>query len=169
MVWFITVIAFKSVGFCRNNYFKIISNAPSNLICNIWKFIFHSLLQFFDVLSNDITLKGLFLHNCVVFSLFCVAIVIFEPVFERAYFGTDFVTVCQITLCPTFSGTFHRFFFFSFFFFNWKWNFGAGESANSKRRTKQVCQHAAGRNWRYYNVSRDENPKRENEMDSPSF
>ena len=93
MVWFITVIAFKSVGFCRNNYFKIISNAPSNLICNIWKFIFHSLLQFFDVLSNDIALKGLFLHNCVVFSLFCVAIVIFEPVFERAYFGTDFATI----------------------------------------------------------------------------
>ena len=25
------------------------------------------------------------------------------------------------------------------------------------------------RNWRYYNVSRDENPQRENEMDSPSF
>ena len=23
--------------------------------------------------------------------------------------------------------------------------------------------------WRYYNVSRDENPQRENEMDSPSF
>ena len=44
-------------------------------------------------LSNDIALKGLFLHNCVVFSLFCVAIVIFEPVFERAYFGTDFAVI----------------------------------------------------------------------------
>ena len=74
-VWFITVIAFNSVGFCRNNYFKIISNAPSNLICNIWKLIFHSLMQFFRCLSNDIALRGLFLHNCVVFSLFCVVIV----------------------------------------------------------------------------------------------
>ena len=44
-------------------------------------------------LSNDIALKGLFLHSCVVFSLFCVATVIFEPVFERAYFGTDFATI----------------------------------------------------------------------------
>ena len=47
----------------------------------------------FRCLSNDITLKGLFLHNCVVFSLFCVAIVIFEPVFKRAYFGTDFAAI----------------------------------------------------------------------------
>ena len=44
-------------------------------------------------LSNDIALKCLFLHNCVVFSFFCVAIVIFEPVFERAYFGTDFAAI----------------------------------------------------------------------------
>ena len=35
-VWFITVIAFNSVSFCRNNSFKIRSTAPSNLICNIW-------------------------------------------------------------------------------------------------------------------------------------
>ena len=42
----------------------------------------------FRFLSNDIALKGLFLHNCVVFSLFCVARVIFETVFERAYFAT---------------------------------------------------------------------------------
>ena len=48
-VWFITVIAFSSVGLLRNYYFKINSNAPSNLICNIWKFIFYSLRQFFDV------------------------------------------------------------------------------------------------------------------------
>ena len=47
----------------------------------------------FRCLSNDITLKDLFLHNCVVFSLFCDAIVIFEPVFERAYFGTDFAAI----------------------------------------------------------------------------
>ena len=47
----------------------------------------------FRCLSNDIELKGLFLYNCVVFSLLCVAIVIFEPVFERAYFGTDFAAI----------------------------------------------------------------------------
>ena len=33
----------------------------------------------------------------------------------------------------------------------------------------KVYKHARHRNWRYYNVSRDENPQRENEMDSPSF
>ena len=49
--------------------------------------------EVFRCLSNDIALKGLFLHNCVVLSLFCVAIVIFEPVFERAYFGTDFAAI----------------------------------------------------------------------------
>ena len=47
----------------------------------------------FRCLSNDIALKGLFLHRCVVSLLFCVAIVIFEPVFERAYFGTDFAAI----------------------------------------------------------------------------
>ena len=35
-VWFISVIAFKSVGLLRNNYFKITSNTPSNFVCNIW-------------------------------------------------------------------------------------------------------------------------------------
>ena len=91
----------------------------------------------FRWLSNDIALKGLFLHNCVVFSLFCVAIVIFEPVFERAYFGTDFVTVCQITLCPTFSGTFHRFFFFSFFFLI--------ESEISEQASRQIAREEPNR------------------------
>ena len=43
--------------------------------------------------SNDIALKGLFLHRCVVFSLFCVAIVISEPVFARAYFRPDFAAI----------------------------------------------------------------------------
>ena len=47
----------------------------------------------FRSLSNDIALKGLFLHICLVFSLFCVAIVIFEAVFERVYFGTDFAAI----------------------------------------------------------------------------
>ena len=41
----------------------------------------------FRCLSNAIALKALFLHNCVVFSSFCDAIVIFEPIFERAYFA----------------------------------------------------------------------------------
>ena len=47
----------------------------------------------FQCLSNDIALKALFLHNCEVFSLFSVVIVSFEPVFERAYFGTDFASI----------------------------------------------------------------------------
>ena len=44
----------------------------------------------FRCLSNDIALKSLFLHHCVVFSLFCVAIVISEPFFARAYVRPDF-------------------------------------------------------------------------------
>ena len=39
-VLFITATAFKSVELLRNNYFKISSNAPSNLLCNVWNFIF---------------------------------------------------------------------------------------------------------------------------------
>ena len=46
----------------------------------------------FRCLSNDIALKGLFLHHCVVFS-FCVAIVISEPFFARAYFRPDFAAI----------------------------------------------------------------------------
>ena len=37
--------------------------------------------------SNDIALKGLFLHHCVVFSFFCVAIVSSERSFARANLG----------------------------------------------------------------------------------
>ena len=47
----------------------------------------------FQCLSNDIALKGLFLHHYVVFSLFCVAIVISEPFFARAYFRPDFAAI----------------------------------------------------------------------------
>ena len=47
----------------------------------------------FRCLSNDIALKGLFLYHCVVFSLFCVAIVISEPFFARAYFRPDFAAI----------------------------------------------------------------------------
>ena len=57
------------------------------------KIYFSFASEVFRCLSNDIALKCLFLHNCVVFSFFCVAIVIFEPVFERAYFGTDFAAI----------------------------------------------------------------------------
>ena len=32
-----------------------------------------------------------------------------------------------------------------------------------------VCKHAKRHNLRYYNLSRDENPHNENEMDSPTF
>ena len=47
----------------------------------------------FRCLSNDIALKGLFFHHCVVFSLFCVAIGISEPFFARAYFSPDFAAI----------------------------------------------------------------------------
>ena len=46
----------------------------------------------FDV-HRMIALKGLFLHQCVVFSLFCFAIVISEPFFARAYFRPDFAAI----------------------------------------------------------------------------
>ena len=51
-VWFITVAAFQSVGLLRNDYFKIRSNAPSNLLCNVWNFIFLFALADFLCLSN---------------------------------------------------------------------------------------------------------------------
>ena len=44
-------------------------------------------------LSNDIALKVLFLHHCLVFSLFYVAIVISKPFFARAYFRPDFAAI----------------------------------------------------------------------------
>ena len=47
----------------------------------------------FQCLSNDITLKGLFLYHCVVFSLFCFALVISEPFFAGAYFRPEFAAV----------------------------------------------------------------------------
>ena len=47
----------------------------------------------FRCLSNDIALKGLFPHHCVVFSLFFVAIMISEPFFARAYFRLDFAAI----------------------------------------------------------------------------
>ena len=39
----------------------------------------------------------------------------------------------------------------------------------TKEEPKKVCRHARRLNWRYYKVSRDENPQRVNEMDGPSF
>ena len=47
----------------------------------------------FRCLSNDIALKGPFLHHCVVLSLFYVAIVISEPFFAGAYFRPDFAAI----------------------------------------------------------------------------
>ena len=47
----------------------------------------------FRCLLNDIALKGLFLHHCVVFLLLCVAIAISEPFFARAYFRPDFAAI----------------------------------------------------------------------------
>jgi len=41
-------------------------------------------------LSGDVALKDLFLQHCVVFSLFCVAMVISEQFFAGAYFRPDF-------------------------------------------------------------------------------
>ena len=49
--------------------------------------------EVFRCLSNDIALKGLFLQHCVVFSLFCVAIVISEQFFAGAYFRPDFPAI----------------------------------------------------------------------------
>ena len=47
----------------------------------------------FRCLSNDIALKGFLLQHCVVFLLFCVAIVISEPLFAGAYFRPDFAAI----------------------------------------------------------------------------
>ena len=47
----------------------------------------------FRYLSNDIALKGLFLHQCILFTLFCVAIVISEPFSAGAYFRLDFAAM----------------------------------------------------------------------------
>ena len=44
-------------------------------------------------LSNDIALKGFLLQHCVVFLLYCVAIVISEPFFAGAYFRPDFAAI----------------------------------------------------------------------------
>jgi len=41
----------------------------------------------------NLSLKCLFLHHCVVFSLLCVAIGIYEPFFAGAYFRPDFATI----------------------------------------------------------------------------
>ena len=47
----------------------------------------------FRCLLYDIALKGLFLHHCVVFLLYCLAIVISEPFFAGAYFRPDFAAI----------------------------------------------------------------------------
>jgi len=57
------------------------------------KFYFLFASAVFRCLSNDVALKGLFLHHCVVLSLFCVAIVISEPFFAGAYFRPNFAAI----------------------------------------------------------------------------
>ena len=47
----------------------------------------------FRCLSNDIALKGLFLHLCVVLLLFFVAILISEPFLAGANFRPDFASI----------------------------------------------------------------------------
>ena len=47
----------------------------------------------FRCLSSDISLKSFFLKHCVVFLLFCIAIVISEPFFVGAYFWPDFAAI----------------------------------------------------------------------------
>ena len=54
-----------------------------------FNFLFASAV--FRCLSNDIALKGLFLHHCVVLSLFCVAKRFFF--FAGAYFRPDFAAI----------------------------------------------------------------------------
>ena len=53
----------------------------------------------FRCLLNDIALKGLFLHHCLVFSLFCIAIVISEQFFAKAYFRPDFAAIRLKKVC----------------------------------------------------------------------
>lgn len=46
-------------------------------------------------LSNEIVLKGLSVHHGVVFLILCVAIVISDPFFARAYFRPDFAAISR--------------------------------------------------------------------------
>ena len=57
---------------------------------------------------------------------------------------------------------------FSLAFFR-KGNFGISGSAKSNRKTKQRFLNISSAVIDVSNVSRDENPQTENEMDSPSF
>ena len=59
--------------------------------CFKLNFLFASAV--FRCLSNDIALKGFLLQHCVVFLLFCVAIVISELFFAGAYFWPDFAAI----------------------------------------------------------------------------
>ena len=57
--------------------------------------IYFILSAVFRCLSNEIALKGLFVHHSVVFSLFCIAIVISDPSLARAYFRADFAAISR--------------------------------------------------------------------------
>ena len=68
------------------------------------KIYFLFALAVFRCLSNDTALKDLFLHHYVVFSLFCVAIVISEQFFARAHFRPDFASIRRKSLRPDIFG-----------------------------------------------------------------
>ena len=36
------------------------------------------------------------------------------------------------------------------------------------KEQRKFCKHAKRRNWRYYNMSKNETPQRENEMNTPT-
>ena len=60
---------------------------------HIYNFILLFASAVFRCLSNDIVLKGAFLHLCVVLLLFCVARMISEPFLAGAYFRPDFAAI----------------------------------------------------------------------------
>ena len=77
----------------------------------------------------------------------------------------DPARVGPIVLCPTFSET-----SFQLLFRKLKVKFRNKRAGKQQQKNQtKVFKKARRRNLRYYNVSRDENPQGENEMDSPSF
>ena len=71
-------------------------------------------------------------------------------------------TIYQIVLRPTFSGTALK------LFSQTKRKISEQASPQVATEKPRVCKHAGRRNLRHCDVSRDENPPRENEIDSPS-
>ena len=80
--------AFQSVGLLRNDYFKSAPTLHLTYYAMFETLFFYSLWQIFYVYQ-----MSFFLQHCVVFLLFCVAIVISEPFSARAYFRPDFAAI----------------------------------------------------------------------------